>query len=393
MRMKYYAEKLDRKFFELLKKWQWLYNADSVERSLGIASGVFDPTAEDSEDPEEVIGRVRGFLDEIKGSEETEENVLRFKDFLADIVRCDKSTLTEALELYYENVHAYYEEREYRSHEFQPDYEYFTILDPFLLHLCGKHYHAAGDEEKFKRSCLYSLISYAEKEDSDIIPEEFERNFSLILEYGYGDWLCIYPRLSYLIGKYFLYRKQYRKACRYFRFGTEMEAAYNGRQIFFPLFCIGMNQYMMGNVFHKGLGYKINNREALNWYSRAASNFNRWAVPVMGDIYFEGNGVRKDPAEALNCYTETNPDYPYDPEILYLNPEQEERCRSLLEEWYHPDSASINEKLFALRVYRDVLWDPEKAKEISRGLKEEIAKIPYSEWTCEMEEFFGDEEL
>ena len=113
----------------------------------------------------------------------------------------------------------------------------------------------------------------------------------------------------------------------------------------------------------------------------------------MGDIYFEGNGVRKDPAEALNCYTETNPDYPYDPEILYLNPEQEERCRSLLEEWYHPDSASINEKLFALRVYRDVLRDPEKAKEISRGLKEEIAKIPYSEWTCEMEEFFGDEEL
>ena len=134
--MKYYAEKLDRKFFELLKKWQWLYNADSVERSLGIASGVFDPTAEDSEDPEEVVGRVRGFLDEIKGSEETEENVLRFKDFFADIVRCDKSTLTEALELYYENVHAYYEEREYRSHEFQPDYEYFTILDKLVRINC-----------------------------------------------------------------------------------------------------------------------------------------------------------------------------------------------------------------------------------------------------------------
>ena len=371
--MTYYCEKLAPGFLKMAKEF---------EDSRGMTF---------PEDPNELNLCVRNLVDDLKDSEEVSDVLDSLNDHFSEIIRSDSENLTDALELYYTKAKDYYEHWEYYSSSFHSSYFYFSIFNQFLLYLCGKNYDSMEDPKNSEVAYFFSLLPLSYYYDYDYdIPEQFENKFKLLLKYGSADWLCVIPSLSHFIGEYYLSKEKYGNAYEYFKFGAELD--YDGRQTDYPFHCVGKNQYKLGEMYYKGLGRNKNTKKALDWFSTAADNFAREALPVMGDIYYEGDGVEKNHEMALFCYGQHNEYYRYYEECFYLNDEQKARCRSLLNDYYD-SSLPFEDKTYVFHIYRDVLKDQIKAEDIHSQIIKDIEGIPMNERTSEMDEMYVEQKL
>ena len=63
------------------------------------------------------------------------------------------------------------------------------------------------------------------------------------------------------------------------------------------------SQYMLGNMYTKGIGVSTDNSQAMEWYKKAAAQGYAKAEYNLGLIYYDGIGVRKNYTTALDWFT------------------------------------------------------------------------------------------
>lgn len=92
----------------------------------------------------------------------------------------------------------------------------------------------------------------------------------------------------YEIGNDFFQKKEYNKALPIL-----LEVAKEGHSD---------SQFLVGKIYHKGLGVEVDYSKALEWYNKAAEQGNAKAYNNIGCMYYDGLGVDKNTSEAFNWF-------------------------------------------------------------------------------------------
>lgn len=64
-------------------------------------------------------------------------------------------------------------------------------------------------------------------------------------------------------------------------------------------------QAVLGILYSQGRGRAVDNKQAAEWYGKAASQGHRAAQFSLGNLYFDGDGVPKDQAKAVQLYRQS----------------------------------------------------------------------------------------
>ena len=107
-------------------------------------------------------------------------------------------------------------------------------------------------------------------------------------------------------------------------------------------------QFNLGLMYHKGLGVKQDDVEAVKWYRKAAKQGYADAQANLGSSYLAGRGVREDYAEAVKWFKKAAENDSADGQLklglMYLMGRGIQKDRTLAKEWLGKACDNGNQK-------------------------------------------------
>ena len=227
----------------------------------------------------------------------------------------DYRLLCKVLDCYYVGY------RSYSDHpliSYRPGSDFVISYYPLFLYAQLLEQGVKGVLRRNKEKsmfCYLQLLKRIEKVPHYISSYLYKNNkIDILLKCAYPDLMDRYPVALYHAGIHYLRLKDYEMAFSLFKKGADFSD--NGRQIVYPYYLLGRNQSMVADMYLKGLGVEKNERKAIEYYKKSASNCGKREHRKMGDIYLK----RGDYASAFFAYTEINENWPWIYSLSFMHP-------------------------------------------------------------------------
>ncbi len=157
----------------------------------------------------------------------------------------------------------------------------------------------------------------------------FKDHINIIKDYIYPDWVCMCPRITYFIGKYYLYLNDKKEAESWFTLGSNLD--YEGRQSSLPFNEISRNQYEILLLKLEAKEYS-SCREILHAEPLSCLR----PLPIESKLipnYIDQNNEEEVEDYKFECYSNFNPSFKEDYVYLgfqYLDKDQKKEFEEIL---------------------------------------------------------------
>lgn len=201
-------------------------------------------------------------------------------------------------------------------YSYHPGMDYIISVYSFYLYAQVMEKGVKGVVDKNKEESTYAYLQLLRRFDR--LPNNLKHALlekdHLLLKYAYPDLMDNYSVALYDVGFYYLKKKNYARAFKFFKKGADFDC--DGRQIVYPYYLIGKNQDKVGDMYKRGLGVRQNLFKAAKYYQKSAENCGRRYSPKIGDIHYEHGQY----AKAFLCYTDVNIHWPWRYSLFFMMP-------------------------------------------------------------------------